>query len=916
MRTLTIYIILFFCFATTVYSQDGDGVVALDIPARNSLMFNRFIAQPTFSFVREQNKYITVTNKRELVEVEDAPLTYFFNYSGRIRENIGAGIGVYQQNYGVLTTFGGILNFAYNIQAEEDSNITFGINVGAYQSGLDSGKVVTNFDDPALNNIPSNFLLTIHPGINYGTGFMDFGLSLNNVVTYNFNTSGLVEDNPKQGVQGHMMYTGYFSGYGFFGQSRFSALARSEFQKDNTIVSGAVMLTVPKGIWAQVGYNTMYGASGGLGVNLTPQIAVEYNYERPIVGLTNLGAAHEITLAYRFKNNNYYKYSRDDELSGLFNPDRPRRRRSTKKPVAKVQEPKEDDQAKLEAEEQARIEAEEQARLAAEEQARLEAEEQARLDAEAEAQREADDEARREAEAQAKREAEAQARREAEAQAKREAEAQARREAEAQAKREAEEQARRDAEAQAKREAEERTRLEAEAQAKREAEEQARLEAEAQAKREAEEQARREAEAQAKREAEEQARREAEAQAKREAEEQARLEAEAQAKREAEEQARREAEAQAKREAEEQARLEAEAQAKREAEEQARREAEEQARLEAEEQARLEAEEQARIEAEEQAKREAEEQARLEAERLAREQRVKNPQDAIGRSISELAQETEETRKEQEDLIKQLEDAVAVKEQDLKDLKEENDLSEQNIYVEPKPFKSVTAENQAIELLKIDLDTIILRQEKKIAMLESLLEDRKRTISDPRDETNVYYQNEIATLKKEQAEAIRRREFLVSSLEQISIATDFERKRRIKRAAYDNDQDRYQQDRNTLSSLKRTVTPSDTPLPLEEYDFGKQRSGNIEILKDVKNTENGYYLVLAVHNDVLKRDKFLVQVLSSGYKDVDFFFNVDTSEYYIYAKKFTSINEAENALRNKGNEPYNEKMSIIKIENQ
>ncbi|MBX2826587.1 MAG: PorP/SprF family type IX secretion system membrane protein [Flavobacteriaceae bacterium] len=837
---------LLFCFIGTAYPQVEDGVVALNIPARNSLMFNRFVTQPTFSFVREQNKYITISNKRELVQVEDAPLTYFFNYSGRLGENIGAGVGVYQQNFGVLTTFGGILNFAYNIQAQEDSNFTFGINVGAYQSGLDSGRVVTNLDDPALNNIPSNFLLTVHPGINYGTGFMDFGLSLNNIVTYNFNTSALVEDNPKQGVQGHIMYTGYFGGYGFFGQSRFSALARSEFQKDDTMISGVVMLTVPKGIWAQVGYNNMYGASGGLGINLTPQIAVEYNYERPIVGLTNLGAAHEITLAYRFKNNNYYKYSRDDELSGLFESNRRRRRSPRKKAVVATvaEEPAQVDPAQLEAD---RLEAEEQARLAAEEKAKQDAEEQARL------------------------------------------------EAEEQARLAAEEKARQEAEAQAKIDAEERARLLAEEKAKEEA-----------AARE-----------RARKEAAEWARLAAEEKAKEEAAEQARLAAEKKAQEEAAEQARLAAEEKARQDiAAEQARLAAEEKAKQEAEEQARLAAEEQARQEAAEQARLAAEEKARQEAEEQARLAAEEQARLAAEEEARrESLVKNPTDAIGRSISELATETEESRGEQQKLLEDLEAAVAVKEQDLKDLKEENDLSEQNIYVEPKPFKSVTEENARIELLKITLDTIMLRNQKKIAMLESLLEDREKTINDPSDETNLYYKTEIAKLLAEQEEASRKRASLISSLEQIAIATEFERKRRIKRAAYDNDEDRYSQDRRMMTSLRNTVTLSETPITVGDMDFGRERNSNIQILKNVSNTDNGYYLVLAVHSDIAKRDKFLVQVISSGYKDVDFFYDINTNEYYIYSKKFNSIQAAENSVNTQLDLPYNQNTTIIKIEN-
>ncbi len=781
MKKITIHIILLFCFVQIIYSQDQDGVVALDLPVRNSLTFSRFVENPTFSFVREQNKYIIFTNKRELVQVEDAPNTYFFNYSGRIKENIGAGIGLFQQNYGVLTTFGGIVNFAYNIRIQEDSNFTFGLNIGAYQSGLNSSNIVVNIDDPALNNIPSNFLLTVNPGLNYGTGFMDFGISYNNLVTYNFSASSLVEENPIRGLEGHIMYTGYFGGYGFFGDSKLSILAKSEFQKEATIISGVTMLTIPKGIWAQVGYNTKYGASVGLGVNITPQIAIEYNYEKPISGFNDLGSSHEITLAYRFKNNNYYDYSRDDELSGLIDPDKIK---SKKKVTAKAPvEPVVVEEISPAAEEKTRIAAEEQARLAAEEQTRLAAEEQARLAAE------------------------------------------------------------------------EQTRLAAE--------------------------------------------------------EQTRLAAEEQTRIAAEEQARLAAEEQTRIAAEEQARLAAEEQTRLAAEEQARLAAEEQTRLVAEEQARLAAEEQTRLVAEEQARIASEEKARLAAE----ENSIKNPTDSIGKSISDLTVQTDKEIEIQTQLLNELQNAVSIKEQDLKDLKEENDLSDQNIYVAPKPFKSVTKENEEIELLKIQLDTILLRQKKKIKQLETLLVERLVTVDDPDDETNQFYLNSIAKLKLEQRKANRKRESLVSSLEEISIATDFERKRRIKRAAYDNDQDRYTEDRRALNNLKQNVLISNVPLNVEDIDFGRKRNDNIQILKNIENTENGYYLILAVHNNTIKRDVFLSQVISSGNKEVDFFYDVKTSEYYIYSKKFNNINETERALRSKQDVPYNEEISIIKIEN-
>ncbi|GGH42986.1 hypothetical protein GCM10011364_14860 [Mangrovimonas yunxiaonensis] len=852
------------------YSQE-DGVVALALPLRNSLTYNQYVNTPTFSFVRQQNSYVSVTNKREWMQFDDAPVSYMASYSGRFRENIGIGIGAFQQNYGVLTTFGGILNFAYNARLQRDNNLTFGVNIGAYKSGINDGNVVTNYPDPSLENIPSNFILTVSPGINYGTAFLDFGVSVNNLVAYNFTSSELLEDNPEQSIQAHVMYTGYMDSRGFFDESRFTGLLKSDFKQEQTVLSAAIMLTVPKGIWAQAGYNSLYGAFGGLGLNITEQISIEYNYEKAIGDLATLGSAHEITLAYKLKNNNRYDYSREDKVSALFVP-KPKSKQALKLDRTQAEANR---KAAAEAKVKAKAEAEEQARLAAEAKAKAEAEEQARLAAEAKA----------------KAEAEEQARLAAEAKAKAEAEEQARLAAEAKAKAAAEEQARLAAEAKAKAEAEEQARLAAEAKAKAEAEEQARLAAEAKAKAEAEEQARLAAEAKAKAEAEEQARLAAEAKAKAEAEEQARLAAEAKAKAEAEEQARLAAEAKAKAEAEEQARLAAEAKAKAAAEEQARLAAEAKAKAAAEEQARLAAE------AEEQAK-----------------NTVPVATDDLAKSMSVLAKSAEASRKAQSDLLSKLQDAVDVKDQDLKDLKRENDLSEQGIYLEPKPFKSTTAENRKIEAIKADLENTIQSRSQAIKELKRLQDERQEIDTIRMDEVSLFYQKALKKLNAEQSQAIQAKTALEARLETINIATEYERKRRIKRALYKNEEDRFAQDRASLQVIKQNAPSTPQTLTVEDFDFGERRDNSIQILKNVTKAEKGYYLVLAVHSNVAKRDDFLTKAVASGQKNIDFFFDVNTNKYYIYYKKFDDIQSASRALNEQRSEPYNNKVSLVKIE--
>ena len=829
MKAYLLIIAIFLCSTQFSFSQE-DGVVSLAIPVRSSLKFNRYLTQPTFSFVREQNTYINITNKREWVQFENAPQTYLINYTGRYSENIGVGIGLFQQNYGVLTTFGGILNFAYNARLQADSNLTFGLNLGFYKSNINEGNVVINQADPSLDNIPKNMVLSVSPGINYGLVFFDFGLSVNNLVQYNIKTSELIKEDPQQSIQAHVMYTGYMYSRGFFDESKFSALLRSEFKKDQTIFSGIAMLTVPKGIWAQVGYNTVYGFTGGVGLNVTKQISVEYNYEKAMGDLATFGSSHEFTLAYKFQTRNRYHYSGDDREEALLIKDQKRKPAVSNKPVLSSEE-----RAQL-AEQKAmeRAAAQEEARLAAEARAleRAEAKERARLEGEAKAQ----------------------------ALAEAQAAAQA-------------------------------TNTDAtQAQAEKEAEEQARLAAEQAAQLEAEEQARLAAERAAQLEAEEQARLAAERAAQLEAEEQARLAAE------------------------QAAQLEAEEQARLAAEQAAQLEAEEQARLAAEQAAQLEAEEQARLAAEQAAQLEAEEQARLAAEQAAQANLEIAQKDDLAKSMYALTEETKEDKAKQEELLIRLNEVLIIKEKDLKDLKEENDLSEQGIYMEPKPFKSITAENRAMEAIKSELEATINKRNQTISELENLYNQRIKKGSNRNDATSQYYLETIQNLKAEQVESERMRASIVSTLETVKVATEVERKRRIKRALYDNEKDRFNKDMAALERIKQNTPLSPVPLSVEDFNFGEEQSGNVQILKGVQNVDNGYYMIIAVHENINDRDEFLEKVVASGQSDVNFFFDVNSSKYYIYYQKFDYVEEAMRALDSKGNKPYNEKMSVVKIE--
>ena len=102
MRKGLLCFVLMLCLFETALAQTGDGVMSFDVPAKNSLKFNKFLINPTFSFVREDESFITFLNKRQWTSFQDAPTSYFFSYSGKFREQNGIGVGLFQRNFGIL----------------------------------------------------------------------------------------------------------------------------------------------------------------------------------------------------------------------------------------------------------------------------------------------------------------------------------------------------------------------------------------------------------------------------------------------------------------------------------------------------------------------------------------------------------------------------------------------------------------------------------------------------------------------------------------------------------------------------------------------------------------------------------------------------------------------------------------------
>ncbi len=303
--SLTTYILLLLMCCTGAFAQEDVPVASIDIPAQNLLKFNRFLINPTFSTVNEDNSYINLYHRNQWVSFDDNFQTYLGSYSGRISDRSGLGLSIYHQKFGTIANFGAIANYAYGIRLSQHSNLTFGFNLSYYNSGVDKSNInPSQPNDPTIADLENGSLLTFQPGINLSIGSFDIGLYAEDAFDYNFKTSESLTEFKDKTFSAHLMYTNRFdNGVGMLENARFSALTRARRMGDEDLsFSGSLILDMPKLGWIQGGYDDFYGVAAGVGFNLTKRLSLGYTIEKGIRDqISNFGVTHEINFAYSFQ---------------------------------------------------------------------------------------------------------------------------------------------------------------------------------------------------------------------------------------------------------------------------------------------------------------------------------------------------------------------------------------------------------------------------------------------------------------------------------------------------------------------------------------------------------------------------------------------------------------------------------------
>ncbi len=303
-------LLLLIILPQVVKAQETSNQYKVKSPFHNQLFFNRFLINPTYSLVRENKSYLNVLMRNQYSGFEDNNQNYYLGFSNKLDENTALGLGVYGRWSGIVQEFGFNANYATAVKLGEKSALAFGANINYLSQGLDKNRVVSNENDPFIEDAQKENKINIEPGINLTVGSFDFGVFFRDLISYNQTMDELLTNFGTESLHTTVQYTHKFKhGGGLLENGRFMPLVQLGMNNTNDLsFTGSLLLELPKIGWVQSTYDNTYGFSSGIGFNLNKKLSLGYLMEKNLSTIgDNLGWNHELSLAYSF----------NDELRGL-----------------------------------------------------------------------------------------------------------------------------------------------------------------------------------------------------------------------------------------------------------------------------------------------------------------------------------------------------------------------------------------------------------------------------------------------------------------------------------------------------------------------------------------------------------------------------------------------------------------------
>ena len=247
-------------------------------------------------------------------------------------------------------------------------------------------------------------------------------------------------------------------------------------------------------------------------------------------------------------------------------------------------------------------------------------------------------------------------------------------------------------------------------------------------------------------------------------------------------------------------------------------------------------------------------------------------------------------------------DVESIKSKDISDLETSKQLEKES-------YDNLIETNSLLQQLKQDLAknrnnyTLIMNKVRQINLDENKAYKRKSRELLTKNQIEKEKFDDFDSLEKEYDLADKKNENLLVELDKLSLEKESAIKDKLKKATFYSEESRKFDDKLALVKLNRYKEKAKKEFQNKENSFEEQNSNDnfnstnlvsIEVIENLLEVPNGYYLVTGKYSDAKERDEQIIKLINAGVIDASFFYNFNTLSYYVYIHVTSS---AVNALK-------------------
>jgi len=268
--------LVFFCgLAICTWGMAQESVLPSDFRQHSLTQYNASLFNPTYALDWNNPNSLSVWTRWQWQTIDGDPTTIFANYTHQFNTSSGASIGFLQHNTGIFLFTGGNLNFSQSFELDKGIKLMAGLNTFVYQQTVADEQYVPDdqLDPIALEDL-EGLKVQFSPGLRLLINRFSVGIAFENAIGFNIsgNDSGSVGN--FQSITGTLSNDFPVELSPGLGASYIRPVLYVKSVPNADTQFGLNGLFSTSRFWVQVGYNSFYGPSGGLGITITKSFSI------------------------------------------------------------------------------------------------------------------------------------------------------------------------------------------------------------------------------------------------------------------------------------------------------------------------------------------------------------------------------------------------------------------------------------------------------------------------------------------------------------------------------------------------------------------------------------------------------------------------------------------------------------------